>query len=338
MSTAIQVEAVVKRFGSHLAVDSVSFSVPAGVVYGVLGPNGAGKSTTLRMINDVIAPDSGTIRILDTLVPGLAAARRIGYLPEERGLYPKMIVTEMVQFMGELRGLARAEAARRSRHWLERLGLSKWATHRVQDLSKGMQQKVQFATALIHEPEILILDEPWSGLDPINADVLRTVVDEVRAAGRTVVFSTHLMEQAEKVCDQVCIIARGRKVLDGNLQDLKRAAAAKGRIALGFDSAQDLRRAQVGPLADRSLVVPQSSAGDGRDSSDCVVELAAGVSARQLLVALTHGELGIRRFEAVTPTLHQIFIESVGEAVASERSLTDDGAGDRAPDCAPVAS
>jgi ABC-2 type transport system ATP-binding protein len=211
MKPALTVTGIVKRFGNHVAVDGVSFTVPTGCVYGILGPNGAGKTTTLRMINDVIAPDAGEIRVLDK-APGGGAAAHIGYLPEERGLYPKMRVIDIIQFMGELRGLTGLEARQRADKWLGRLGLGQWAKNKVQDLSKGMQQKVQFATALLHEPELVILDEPWSGLDPINAEVLRDVVDEIRAAGRTVLFSTHQMEQAEKVCDQVCIIARGKKV------------------------------------------------------------------------------------------------------------------------------
>ena len=319
MTNALEIEDVVKRFGNHLAVDKISFSVPRGVVYGVLGPNGAGKSTTLRMINDVVAPDSGVIRVLGQ-APGPQAARRIGYLPEERGLYPKMFVAEMVQLMGELRGLARAESARRAGHWLERLGLSKWARNHVQDLSKGMQQKVQFATALIHEPELLILDEPWSGLDPINAEVLRTVVSEVRAAGRTVLFSTHLMEQAEKVCDAVCIIARGKKVLDGNLAELRRAAAARGRIALGFEDAAASARAQAGPLADAALVVNVRPATAAAESGELVAELAEGATGDGLLAALLSAGGGLRRFEVVTPTLHQIFLDRVGaEAAVAER-------------------
>ncbi len=318
MTAALEIDSVVKRFGNHLAVDNVSFTVPRGVVYGVLGPNGAGKSTTLRMINDIIAPDAGDIRILGN-PPGAESARRIGYLPEERGLYPKMFVGEMVQFMGELRGLSRGESARRSGLWLERLGLTKWAKNKVQDLSKGMQQKVQFVTALIHEPELVILDEPWSGLDPINAEVLRSVVDEVRAAGRTVLFSTHLMEQAEKVCDAVCIIARGKKVLDGKLADIKRAESAQGLIALAFEDAADKQRALAGPLADAKLVAGKRAPLAG-DQADVLVELAPGTSANQLLAELLRLDLALRRFQAVTPTLHQIFIDKVGaEAQVAER-------------------
>jgi ABC-2 type transport system ATP-binding protein len=319
VSAALEVRGVTKRFGNHLAVQDISFTVPRGVVYGILGPNGAGKSTTLRMINDVLAPDTGSIRILGEHAPGPVAARRIGYLPEERGLYPKMFVLEMVQFMGELRGLARGEARRRAGAWLERLGLEKWTRNRVQDLSKGMQQKVQFATALIHQPDLLILDEPWSGLDPINAEVLRSVVEEVRSDGRTVLFSTHLMEQAEKVCDAVCIIARGRKVVDDNLVELKRAAAAQGRIALDFEDAAGRARAEAGPLADPALVSSRGAAAPGDPA--LVVELASGATATQLVRALLDLDVALRRFEVVTPTLHQIFLDRVGgQAAVAERS------------------
>jgi ABC-2 type transport system ATP-binding protein len=314
MSTALSVRGIVKRFGNHLAVDDISFEVPRGVVYGILGPNGAGKSTTLRMINDIIAPDAGEIRVLGNHAPGSAAAKFIGYLPEERGLYPKMRVHDMVSFMGELRGLSSTDAAARADKWLDRLGLGEWLKNKVQDLSKGMQQKVQFATALIHEPELLILDEPWSGLDPINAEVLRDVVDEVRTSGRTVLFSTHQMEQAEKVCDQVCIIARGKKVLDGNLLEIKRASAAEGLIALAFAEDGDKRRADA-VLSDKALVAEMRPPRPG-EVADCEVRLADGVAPPRLLAALVGASIGVRRFEVVVPTLHQIFVARVGAEAA----------------------
>ena len=319
---AVSVRGVGKRFGNHVAVDDVSFEVPAGVIYGVLGPNGAGKSTTLRMMNDIIAPDVGTIELLGGLAPGVAAAPHIGYLPEERGLYPKMRVAEMLAFMGELRGLAGREARQKSGAWLERLGLGQWHKNKVQDLSKGMQQKVQFAAALIHDPELVILDEPWSGLDPINADVLRDVVREQQAAGRTVLFSTHQMEQAEKICEHICIIARGKKVLDGRLPELRRAAAAAGRVALAFASAADRARGDA-VLADRVLAtVRPPPAGEVVDALALEVELAAGVDAQALLATLLAAGAALHRFEVVTPSLHQIFVERVGrhEAEVAARS------------------
>lgn len=316
---ALVVTGAVKRFGNHVAVDGVSLQVPRGVVYGILGPNGAGKSTLLRMINDIIAPDAGDIVILDGLRPGSAAAAHIGYLPEERGLYPKMRVVDMIRFMGELRGLSSAESKRRADKWLGRLGIAQWADNRVQDLSKGMQQKVQFATALIHDPIIVILDEPWSGLDPINAEVLREVVDNLRAAGSTVLFSTHQMEQAEKLCDSVCIIARGQKIFEGKLLELKRASAGDGLVALGFFD-EAARAVAQGPLADRALVADVRPPRPG-DVADCEVKLAEGAVPQQLLAALVTAGAQLRRFEVVVPTLHQIFVERVGaEAAVAQRS------------------
>ncbi|MFO0744597.1 MAG: ATP-binding cassette domain-containing protein [Myxococcota bacterium] len=314
---ALEITAVTKRYGTHVAVDDVSFVVPSGLVYGMLGPNGAGKSTTLRMVNDILAPDAGTIRLFGAVPPGKLAAPRIGYLPEERGLYPKMRVLDMVAFMGELRGLSGKEARRRGASWLERLGLGDWLKHRVQDLSKGMQQKVQFATTVLHDPELVILDEPWSGLDPINADVLREVVVGLRAAGKTVLFSTHQMEQAEKICDHVCIIARGRKVLDGDLADIKRAASNDHRVALAFAD----RHAADPILADRALVAALRPPRPG-DTADCEVDLAPGVGPDALLRALVEARVSVRKFELVTPTLHQIFVDRVGAeqaAVAARR-------------------
>jgi ABC-2 type transport system ATP-binding protein len=319
--SAIVVDGVIKRFGNHTAVDDLSFEVPRGTIYGVLGPNGAGKTTMLRMINDIIAPDSGSITLLDGVKPGRDAAPRIGYLPEERGLYPKMKVADMIRFMAQLRGVGR-DAKRRAAEWLDRLGLAQWRDNKVQDLSKGMQQKVQFATAMIHQPDLVILDEPWSGLDPINAEVLRSIVLEQKAAGRTVVFSTHLMEQAEKICDHVCIIARGKRVLSGKLSDIKRTAAAERLVALGFAGDDDRARAEQGPLADRALVAAVRPPRSG-DTADCEVELAADTTTGGLLAALVAARVDVRRFEVVTPTLHQIFVDRVGGDAAKVAERRD---------------
>jgi ABC-2 type transport system ATP-binding protein len=327
MSCALIVRGLVKRFGNHVAVDDISFEVPRGVVYGILGPNGAGKSTTLRMINDIFVPDAGEIVVLDGLRPGHQAAQRIGYLPEERGLYPKMKVADMIAFIGELRGLPRGEARRQTARWLDRLGLAQWTTNKVQDLSKGMQQKVQFATALIHEPELVILDEPWSGLDPINAEVLREVVEDIRRSGRTVLFSTHQMEQAEKLVDHICIIARGKKLLDGKLADIRRRETADGIIALGLGDAAS-RAAADAVLGDPALVAERRAprARAHADGADCEVKLADGASAQQLLAALVAAGVRLQRFEVVVPSLHQIFVDRVGASAAVAERRPDQGA------------
>jgi ABC-2 type transport system ATP-binding protein len=316
---AVRLEGVTKKYGDFVAVADLSLVIPSGVIYGVLGPNGAGKTTTLRMINDIFAPDRGTIRLFDSMKPGRAAAPRIGYLPEERGLYPKMVVCEVLQFFGELRGLARRDAIARADRWLERLGLGEWRKNRVQDLSKGMQQKVQFAAALLHEPDLLILDEPWSGLDPINAEVLHDVVMEQRGAGRTIIFSTHLMEQAEKMCDQVCIIARGKKVLEGSLARIKRDAAGDRLVALAFLDADDEARARTGVLADPAVV---ASVRDRRGYLE--VELPPGQESGQLLSALMAADARLRRFELIEPSLHQIFVDRVGAEAAADKASREE--------------
>jgi len=315
--SAIRLDGVTKRYGDFVAVDDLSLDIPAGTIWGLLGPNGAGKTTTLRMVNDILAPDQGRIELLGGLPPGREAARRIGYLPEERGLYPKMRVAAAIAFFAELRGIAGREAGRRAAAWLDRLELAKWARNKVQDLSKGMQQKVQFAAALIHEPELLILDEPWSGLDPINAEVLRDMVMEHKKAGRSVVFSTHLMEQAEQICDGVTIIARGRKVLDGELVAIRRQASTGRLVALGF-TGDDAATAAAPLLGDAALVRAR------RDRRDHVeVDLADGASPDRLLAALVGAGVGLRRFEVVEPSLHQIFVDRVG----AEQARGDGDAG-----------
>lgn len=316
LSYAITIDGVSKRFGTHRAVEALSLVVPRGSIYGVLGPNGAGKSTTLRMINDILAPDEGTIRILDGLLPGREAAPHIGFLPEERGLYPKMKVLEMAAFMGELRGLGRRDARARARAWLERLGLGDWLDNKVQDLSKGMQQKVQFATCLVHDPPLVILDEPWSGLDPVNADVLRDVVRDLKRAGSTIVLSTHIMEQAEQICDAVAIIAKGRLLTAGPLEAIRAAAAPVGRMRLGFADASQVERARAA-LQGASLVVRVAIVSE----TSLEVERAADVDPARLLAALLAAEAAPRRYEEVVPSLHQIFVDLVGPGAAhAERS------------------
>jgi len=317
---AAKVSEVSKFFGDFAAVSELSFEVPSGIIFGILGPNGAGKSTTLRMLNDIIAPDRGTIELLGRFAPGLEAARYIGYLPEERGLYPKMRVGETLEFFAQLRGLVPAEAHRRAGEWLERLSLSEWSGRMVQDLSKGMQQKVQFASALIHDPRLLILDEPWSGLDPLNADVLRDIVLEHKNKGHTVLFSTHLMEQAEKICDRVCIIAHGRKVLEGELGALRRAATPVGLVAVELASDEDSARARSTLFADPELTAHLVERGDHFE-----VQLVRDVSPDRMLHELVSAGLSVRRFELLEPSLHEIFIEQVAGAAMPRSPRGADG-------------
>jgi ABC-2 type transport system ATP-binding protein len=301
--TAVRVDHVTKRFAGHTAVHDLSLEVQSGGIFGLLGPNGAGKSTTIRMMMNILTPDEGTVTLFGLAGTGRDLAHRVGYLPEERGLYKKMKVLDHLIFLGEIRDLARPEARRRALAWLERLGLGDWTMRKVEDLSKGMQQKVQFIGALIHDPELVILDEPFSGLDPVNSKIMKDVVVEIARSGRTVLFSTHQMDQAEKMCDRVAIIARGEKVLDGNLAEIK-ASAGKRNVALAFhrDAAQAAR-----VLEDRRLVARVEDHGTTAEA-----ELAAGAGPDELLRALVASGAGISRFEVVEPSLESIFISKVG--------------------------
>src|SRR5213594_3328764 len=222
-----------KSFGDFRAVSDLSLQVRPGRVFGLIGPNGAGKTTTIRMIVNITLPDSGRIELFGQQM-NTALQDRIGYLPEERGLYKKMKVGEQLRFFAELKDLRGTEADKRVDDWLKKLELSAWKDKRAKELSKGMQQKVQFITAVIHDPDLVILDEPFSGLDPVNVDLMKETILEQKARGKTIILSTHQMEIAEKLCDDVCMINRARKVLDGRLREIRRSFA-RHAVALQFE-------------------------------------------------------------------------------------------------------
>jgi ABC-2 type transport system ATP-binding protein len=308
MSHALVIQEVTKRYVGHLAIDRLSLAVPTGSIYGILGPNGAGKSTTLRMVMNIIARDSGSISVLgaDPAVDR-AVLRRVGYLPEERGLYKKMSVIDVIVFFAALRGMAEGTAREHGVRWLEKMGLSQWQRARVDTLSKGMQQKVQFITTVVHAPDLLILDEPASGLDPVNQEVLRETILGARDEGRTVVFSTHNMDQAEQLCDSLCIIAQGRKVLDGSLREIRRGHAAH-KYRVEFES--------VTPevVALMSRVDGATRAGDTWE-----MDLRTADDVRRALTQVASTSVPVARFEHVKPSLHQIFVERVGHAEIAAR-------------------
>lgn len=223
MADALVLRDVTKRYAGHTAVERLSLDVPSGGIYGILGPNGAGKSTTLRMVMNILSRDGGSISLLGgDPAADRGVLARVGYLPEERGLYRKMKVIDVVVFFAQLKGVSASDARRDGQQWLERFGLGDWVDAKVDTLSKGMQQKVQFVTTVLHRPEVLILDEPHAGLDPVNQEVLRDTILQARADGRTVLLSTHNMSEAQQLCDAVCIIAGGRKLLEGEVSALRR--------------------------------------------------------------------------------------------------------------------
>ena len=305
---AIDIRDVTKRFAGHVAVNKLSLQVPRGAVYGLLGPNGAGKTTTIRMVLDIIAPDEGTISVLGARPRDASVLDRLGYLPEERGLYRKMQVRRLLRFLSELKGVTGKEADRRIDEWLTRLSLrtpeKDWGLAKVDELSRGMQQKVQFIGTLLHDPEMVILDEPFSGLDPINAQALKDTIVDLKRRGKTVIFSTHLMDNAERMCDAVCIIARGEKVLDGTMTSVK-AEGGDRTIALALGGSASSGVAAI--LADRALVKRT----DDHDKY-YELELAPAADAQVLLRRLVDAGASITRFERVSPSLHQIFLQRVG--------------------------
>jgi len=299
---AIAVEHVTKRFDTVVAVDDLSLRVEQGAVFGLLGPNGAGKTTSLRMIMHILAPDEGTVQVL-----GQPASPRtqdlIGYLPEERGLYPRMKVREALVFLAALKGLSEAEATRRVGEWLERLELAAWSEKKINDLSKGMQQKAQFIAAVVHRPPVLILDEPFTGLDPVNATVIKDIMLELREKGSTIILSTHRMEQVEMMCDAICLVNHGRSVLAGDLRAIKKSY---GKNTLRMEYSGD----------DHFLERPELVEKVNHFGAVVEAKLRPGADPQEILKTAVASGVRLTRFELVEPPLNDIFIEKVSEAHA----------------------
>jgi len=294
----LRVSNVTKRFGEFTAVEDLSFDVRSGRVFGFLGPNGAGKTTTIRMIVGITFPDEGTIELKGDRI-SYEIQNRIGYLPEERGLYKKMRVVDQLRYFAALKGVTGADADKRIDRWLGRMELSDWKKKKTTDLSKGMQQKVQFIATVLHDPDILILDEPFSGLDPINVEFLMEVIDEYRSSDKTIIFSTHLMSTAEKLCKDIILINKSRKVLGGSLREIKESYG-QNLIAFRGANAESV-------LSDGSLVEKVVTHSDEQE-----LHLAEGVDSQQLLRKLIDAGAEVSKFERTEPTLNDIFIAEIG--------------------------
>ena len=293
----LEVREVSKTFGDVCAADKVSFTARPGEIFGLLGPNGAGKSTVIRIIMNILGPDTGEV-VFDGKRICEEDKDRIGYLPEERGLYRKVRVGEMLTYLASLKNLDKKVAAERIGVWLERFGLADWVGRKIDELSKGMAQKIQLISTILHDPEFIFLDEPFSGLDPVSTDVLREAILDLGREGKTILFSTHNMEQAERICRSILIIDHGRAVISGTVDDVK-ARFGKNTVAVEFEGdAEFLERSEV--VAD--LI---------RYPRWVEVELAPGMGPDDLLAELA-GRVSIRRFEVVTPSLHKIFVQQLG--------------------------
>ncbi len=297
----LQLHNVVKRFKKTQAVNHLNLEIPAGSIFGLLGPNGAGKTTTLRMIMNIIKPDEGEIlfnggRFRKT------DYQQVGYLPEERGLYQKMKLHEMVLYLARLKGLSKSRATENVDRYLARFGLTQYADRKIEELSKGNQQKVQFIIAIIHEPELVILDEPFSGLDPVNQLLLKEIIDEMHHQGHTIIFSTHQMEQVEKLCDQICLINVGRKILYGKLKDIQQEYGTR-TVSIGFsgspEALEELQHLNVHNLTEDHLTGEIESESSLNDILKEVMQYVT-----------------VTRFRLHEPSLEQIFIDQVsgGEA------------------------
>jgi ABC-2 type transport system ATP-binding protein len=300
---AIEVRNVSKSFGRFKAVDDLSLTVPPGTIFGLLGPNGAGKTTTIRMIMDITAPDSGSIRVL-----GRPSSReslsRVGYLPEERGLYRRMRVLDHLLFLAAIKEVDADTARQRIERWLDAMELRPWLHKKVDELSKGMQQKIQFIATIVHDPDLLILDEPFSGLDPINVNLIRNFLIEFRGQHKTIIFSTHVLEQAEKLCDHICLITKSKKVLDGNLKELKRRFAGNV-IRVSTDATAEALRAISGVTS----VSPVNG--------EFHVTLGDGVAPRTIIQSLFEKHR-VDAFSEKEPELEEIYLKAVADAGLEE--------------------
>jgi ABC-2 type transport system ATP-binding protein len=300
MSNAISVDRISKSYGDFVAVNELFMEVKTGGIFGLLGPNGAGKSTTIRMLVNITIPDSGRITLFGEPMSA-KLQERVGYLPEDRGLYKKMKVGEQLAFFAELKGVPRREAHSRIDTWLKRIEMTEWKNKKWEELSKGMQQKVQFVSTILHSPDLVILDEPFSGLDPISAGLLKEIVQELKENNKTIIFSTHLMEQAEELCDEICLINHGRKVLGGPVREIKRGFGWR-YIAIDGENFE--------PTLNNNPLVKAFT--PNRDHTEVILQ--DGADPQSLLRQLVDDGARLSKFELVAPSLNEIFIESVKRA------------------------
>lgn len=297
MDEYLRLNNICKSYENKKAVDSLSLSVPQGSIYGIIGPNGAGKTTTIRMIMDIIAPDSGDILIKGGKPDG-DFRNRVGYLPEERGLYKKMSLNEIITFLAEIKNFSRKKSAELMDSWLEKMSLADYKEKKVEELSKGMQQKLQFITTLIHQPELIILDELFSGLDPLNIELIKNVLLDQKRQGTTILFSTHVMEQAEKLCDYICLINNGQKVLDGRLSEVK--------AKFGTNSIQ------IDIEGDGGFIREIPGVKNVTEFNNYIeLDLADDADSQAILRAVSE-KVTISRFEIMEPSLYDIFIGVAG--------------------------
>lgn len=306
----ILLENVSKAFGNYKAVDNVSFEIPKGEIFGLLGPNGAGKTTTIRMINNILFPDNGTIKIEGKPIAS-ENQNFMGYLPEERGLYKKLKVIEQLVYFARLKGVNPKDAEKTAKFWLEKLGAAGWESKKIQELSKGMQQKVQFISTILHNPEILILDEPFSGFDPINTELLKSIILEMKSNGKTIILSTHVMAQVEQMCDSMVLINKGKLVLSGRVREVK-SRFGTDSIIMEYEGNDDfLNRIEHIKIVEKTKNRVEFKITDNNVTPNDIIKIAAE-------------NVSIFRFEKVEPSLHEIFIDAVSRQNTKTKENTNE--------------
>ena len=298
MAELLQVQHLKKYFANQKAVDDISFSVEEGAIFGLLGPNGAGKTTLIRMITGIFYPDAGQITFQGKPFDPIHDVRHIGYMPEERGLYKKMKIGEHALYLAQLKGLSRSDAMQQVKRWFERLEMQSWWNKKVEDLSKGMSQKLQFVSTVLHEPRLIILDEPFSGLDPVNSNLIKDEIHRLAKSGSTIIFSTHRMEQVEEICQQIILVNRGQKILDGTVNAIKQQYK-QNRYRIGIPALSESH------LAEAPFELIQSAA------HEQIVRITEGKTSNDVLRFLIDRSIPVHSFEEILPSLNEIFIRLV---------------------------
>lgn len=300
----LEIKNIVKNYANHCALNNISLSVPKGKIYGLLGPNGAGKTSLIRIINQITAPDSGEIYFDGELLrPN--HIERIGYLPEERGLYKKMKIGDQMLYLAQLKGLSSSEAKQKIREWFEKLNIQSWWDMKVEDLSKGMQQKVQFVATVVHQPELIILDEPFSGFDPVNAQIIQNEILELNRKGATIIYSTHRMESVEELCDHIALINKSVKILDGSVDDIKRAYRNQNyRISYSV-----FPEAPVTLTSSPLFDIEQ----DNQDEEVRSITIKSNAESLNQILQYLIPQVNILEVKEIIPSMHDIFIEKVTE-------------------------
>jgi ABC-2 type transport system ATP-binding protein len=297
----IEVKNLKKDYATHKAVDDISFVIPRGSIFGLLGPNGAGKTTLLRMITGIFYPDHGEILFNNRIFDPERDIQSIGYMPEERGLYKKMKVGEQTLYLAQLKGMREKEAKEKIKYWFDKLDINTWYNKKVEELSKGMQQKVQFISTIIHNPSLLILDEPFSGLDPINANLIKQEIFDLSKSGTTIIFSTHRMEQVEEICDRIILVNKGQKILDGEVKQIK------------HDFKQHLFRIGVGTMPNFAQMATWHFSIIKQEDHAYTVKLSEGSTTNDILMHFIKHDIPVTYFEEILPSINDVFINKVQE-------------------------